>query len=124
MARPTGLGRGLNALLDPAGGEPTLVPLPIDQVQPNPRQPRRAFDQDALDDLARSITQDGIMQPIIVRSAPDGRYEIIAGERRWRAAQRAGLQRGGAAELRPAVGVGVGVLQDGEFAGEFEQRGE
>ena len=79
MARPTGLGRGLNALLDPAGGEPTLVTLPIDQVQPNPRQPRRAFDQDALDDLARSIAQDGIMQPISVRSAPDGRYEIIAG---------------------------------------------
>jgi ParB family chromosome partitioning protein len=92
VARPTGLGRGLNALLDPAGGEPTLVTLPIDQVQPNPRQPRRAFDQDALDDLARSIKQDGIMQPIIVRSAPDGRYEIIAGERRWRAANQAGLK--------------------------------
>ena len=92
MARPTGLGRGLNALLDPAGGEPTLVTLPIEQVQPNPRQPRRAFDQDALDDLARSIKQDGIMQPIIVRSAPDGRYEIIAGERRWRAANQAGLK--------------------------------
>ena len=92
MARPTGLGRGLNALLDPAGGEPTLVTLPIEQVQPNPRQPRRAFDQEALDDLARSIKQDGIMQPIIVRSAPDGRYEIIAGERRWRAANQAGLK--------------------------------
>ncbi|MGI9116026.1 MAG: ParB/RepB/Spo0J family partition protein [Gaiellales bacterium] len=91
MARPTGLGRGLNALLDPAGGEPTLVTLPIEQVQPNPRQPRRAFDQEALDDLARSIKQDGIMQPIVVRSAPDGRYEIIAGERRWRAAGQAGL---------------------------------
>ena len=91
MARKTGLGRGLNALLDPAGGEPTLVTLPVEQVQPNPRQPRRSFDQEALDDLARSIAQDGIMQPILVRSAPDGRYEIIAGERRWRAARQAGL---------------------------------
>lgn len=91
MARPTGLGRGLDALLDPAAGEPTLVTLPIEQVQPNPRQPRRAFDQEALDELANSIRQDGIMQPIVVRSAPDGRYEIIAGERRWRAAKQAGL---------------------------------
>ena len=91
MARPSGLGRGLDALLDPAAGEPTLVTLPIEQVQPNPRQPRRAFDQDALDELANSIRQDGIMQPIVVRSAPDGRYEIIAGERRWRAAKQAGL---------------------------------
>ena len=91
MARPSGLGRGLSALLDPAGVEPTLVTLPLEQVQPNPRQPRRAFDQDALDDLARSIAQDGIIQPILVRSAPDGRYEIIAGERRWRAAQKAQL---------------------------------
>ncbi|MFM7551368.1 MAG: ParB/RepB/Spo0J family partition protein [Actinomycetota bacterium] len=92
MARQTGLGRGLNALLDPTGSEPTLVTLPIDQVQPNPRQPRRAFDQEALDDLVRSVAQDGIMQPILVRSAPDGRYEIIAGERRWRAARKAGLK--------------------------------
>ena len=67
MARPSGLGRGLDALLDPAAGEPTLVTLPIDQVQPNPRQPRRAFSQDALDELAASIAQDGIMQPIVVR---------------------------------------------------------
>jgi ParB family chromosome partitioning protein len=91
VARQTGLGRGLSALLDPVGGEPTLVTLPVDQIHPNPRQPRRAFDQDALDDLARSIGQDGIMQPILVRSAPEGRYEIIAGERRWRAARQAGL---------------------------------
>jgi ParB family chromosome partitioning protein len=91
VARQTGLGRGLNALLDPTGGEPTLVTLPVEQVQPNPRQPRRAFDQEALDELARSIARDGIMQPILVRSAPDGRYEIIAGERRWRAARQAGL---------------------------------
>ena len=92
MARPSGLGRGLSALLDPAAGEPTLVTLSIDQIHPNPRQPRRAFDQEPLDDLARSIAQDGLMQPIIVRSAADGRYEIIAGERRWRAAKQAGLK--------------------------------
>ncbi len=91
VARPSGLGRGLSALLDPAGGEPTLVTLPVEQIQPNPRQPRRSFDQETLDDLARSIAQDGILQPILVRSAPAGHYEIIAGERRWRAAQLAGL---------------------------------
>ncbi len=91
MAKTSGLGRGLSALLDPAGGEPTLVTLPTGQVQPNPRQPRRTFDQEALEELARSIKQDGLMQPILVRSAPDGRYEIIAGERRWRATQLAGL---------------------------------
>ena len=95
MARPSGLGRGLSALLDPAGVEPTLVTLPLDQVQPNPRQPRRAFDQDALDDLARSIAQDGIMQPILVRQLTEGenagKYEIIAGERRFRASKLAGL---------------------------------
>ena len=92
MARATGLGRGLSALLDPAAGEPTLVMLPLKHVEPNPRQPRRTFEQEALDELARSIAQDGIMQPIIVRSVPDGRYEIIAGERRWRAAKQAGLE--------------------------------
>lgn len=91
MAKSTGLGRGLSALLDPSASGPTLIDLPLDQVQPNARQPRRVFDQEALDELARSITADGIMQPIVVRDAGAGRYEIIAGERRYRAARQAGL---------------------------------
>ncbi len=91
MAKPSGLGRGLSALLDPAATGPTLIDLPLDQIQPNARQPRRVFDQEALDELARSITADGVMQPIVVRDAGGGRYEIIAGERRYRAARQAGL---------------------------------
>lgn len=91
MAKSTGLGRGLAALLDPTGTEPILLSLPVDQLHPNPRQPRTVFSQEALDDLARSIAQDGIMQPLVVRDAGDGRYEIIAGERRFRAARQAGL---------------------------------
>ena len=91
MAKTNGLGRGLSALLDPSASGPTLIDLPLDQVQPNARQPRKVFDQEALDELARSIATDGIMQPIVVRDAGAGRYEIIAGERRYRAARQAGL---------------------------------
>lgn len=98
-----GLGRGLSALLadvnlaEPAGDapdaprQPTLV-LPVERVQPNPNQPRREFDPEALKDLAQSIRQKGIVQPLIVRLiGTDGQHEIVAGERRWRAAQIAGL---------------------------------
>lgn len=102
--RVAGLGRGLSALLDeievassvsPAGsGEPQLVPsqtLPISALRPNPRQPRRHFDQAALDELAASVRTRGLLQPILVRPRPGGHYEIVAGERRWRAAQAAQL---------------------------------
>ncbi len=97
-----GLGRGLSALLadvnfaEPAGGSPdqprpTLF-LPVERVQPNPDQPRRAFLLEALEQLAQSIRQKGIVQPLIVRPfGTDGQHEIVAGERRWRAAQIAGL---------------------------------
>lgn len=97
-----GLGRGLSALLadvnlaEPAGDSPnpprpTQV-LPVERIQPNPNQPRREFDPEALDQLAQSIRQKGIVQPLIVRIiGADGQYEIVAGERRWRAAQIAGL---------------------------------
>ena len=98
-----GLGRGLSALLadvnpsaattapDGAATRPTQV-LAVERVQPNPNQPRRAFAPDALDQLAQSIRQKGIVQPLIVRAiGQDGQYEIVAGERRWRAAQIAGL---------------------------------
>lgn len=70
--------------------------VPVTAIVPNPRQPRRTFDDDALDELADSITQVGLLQPVVVRAAGPGRYELIMGERRWRAAQRAGLTEIGA----------------------------
>ena len=90
-----GLGRGLNALL----GDPGLpdqnegsISLPISQVEPGLNQPRKRFDEDALSDLADSIRVHGIIQPLTVRRLATGYYQIIAGERRWRAAKAAGLQ--------------------------------
>ena len=90
-----GLGRGLNALL----GDPGLpeqnegsISLPISQVEPGLNQPRKRFEQGALDDLAESIRVHGIIQPLTVRRLATGYYQIIAGERRWRAAKAAGLQ--------------------------------
>ncbi|MFQ6546907.1 ParB/RepB/Spo0J family partition protein [Aestuariibius sp. 2305UL40-4] len=91
-----GLGRGLSALMAELPEDDAQTPtrsdttLPIDQIAPNPDQPRRRFDQEALDDLAASISERGIIQPIIVRPYGDG-YQIVAGERRWRAAQIAQL---------------------------------
>lgn len=89
-----GLGRGLNALL----GDPDLQPqgegsvlLPISQVEPGLNQPRKRFDPEALADLAESIRVHGIIQPLTVRRLSSGYYQIIAGERRWRAAKEAGL---------------------------------
>jgi len=97
-----GLGRGLSALLGeaapappaPADGDRTAGPsqVPVDSVTPNPLQPRRRFDAAELEQLAQSIREKGVLQPILVRPAPDGRYEIVAGERRWRAAQAAGVR--------------------------------
>ena len=90
-----GLGRGLNALLGdpelPAQGEGSVA-LPISQVEPGLNQPRKRFDQGALDDLAESIRVHGIIQPLTVRRLATGYYQIIAGERRWRAAKAAGLE--------------------------------
>jgi ParB family chromosome partitioning protein len=120
-----GLGRGLGALIPEAprladgeaarGGEAASAPgptesadtrvevlgahykeIPVSAIVPNPRQPRRTFDEDSLDELAESIRQVGLLQPVVVRAAgPDG-YELIMGERRWRASQRAGLTEIGA----------------------------
>lgn len=95
MSRRTGgLGRGLGSLIpndvDAAGSE--FLDLSIDQVDPNPYQPRRHFDEEAIDSLTASIRELGVLQPILVRRAADSdRYELIAGERRWRCARRAGL---------------------------------
>ncbi len=112
-ARKRGLGKGLDALLgagqpgrtesdnapgpvaesgDSSNGDHPLRELPVDLVQRGKYQPRRDMDQDSLQELADSIKAQGVMQPIVVRPISDKRYEIIAGERRWRAAQLVGLQ--------------------------------
>ncbi len=95
MAKLKGLGRGLDALLSSNNDgntlEEILQKLAIDLLQPGKYQPRTSMDQASLTELAESIKAQGVMQPILVRPVTDGRYEIIAGERRWRAAQIAGL---------------------------------
>lgn len=109
MMERKGLGRGLSALLadvapveEPAriNGEPSAIPrptsadtIPLDRIRPNPNQPRRDFDEKDLQDLAASIREKGVIQPLILRPHPinAGEYEIVAGERRWRAAQMAGV---------------------------------
>ena len=121
-----GLGRGLGALIPesprladagaipgPAAGPVPPVPadladapaevpgahykeIPVSAITPNPRQPRRTFDEDALEELAESIREVGLLQPVVVRAAGPGRYELIMGERRWRACERAGLTEIGA----------------------------
>jgi len=90
-----GSGRGLDALIDTSdvrtGGSSDLGEIAIDQIEPNPDQPRREFDQEALQELAGSIKTLGIIAPITLRQVGQGHYQIIAGERRWRASQIAGL---------------------------------
>ena len=94
--RRAGIGRGLSAILpetpaDAATGE--LRDLPVSLIKPNPNQPRTRFDPDALAALAESIEASGVVQPLLVRPLADGSYELVAGERRWRAAQKAGLEK-------------------------------
>ncbi|MBO0692430.1 MAG: ParB/RepB/Spo0J family partition protein [Acidimicrobiaceae bacterium] len=94
MSRRSGLGRGLGALIpNEVVGDRTsaLLNIPVAAIRPNPHQPRVAFDEEALAGLTASIRQLGVLQPILVRSLEEGVYELIAGERRWRAAKRAGL---------------------------------
>ena len=87
-----GLGRGLEVLIGGAeAGGPQLAHLPVDAIHANPRQPRRRFEPEATTGLASSIKQQGLLQPIVVRPRAAGGYELIAGERRWRAAREAGL---------------------------------
>lgn len=91
MSRQGGLGRGLAALI-PAGEEgPRLRELPVDAISPNPHQPREGFDEETLRELAESIRDVGLLQPVVVRPVGPDRYELVAGERRVRAARMAGL---------------------------------
>ena len=94
MMKPKGLGRGLDALLDVEGAVPareSVATVDVDRIQPGRYQPRTKMDAASLDELAASIKAQGLMQPILVRPAGADRYELIAGERRWRAARIAGL---------------------------------
>ena len=97
MARLSGLGKGLGALIpaDAAasvkGDQPRLEEIPVGSIVPNPNQPRVHFDEESLAELANSIREIGVLQPVLVRPMGDDQYELIAGERRWRAARRAGL---------------------------------
>jgi ParB family chromosome partitioning protein len=92
------MGRGLSAILtstappaDSPGRDPELREIPVELIAPNPRQPRHAFDEASLVALADSLRERGVLQPVLVRPVPGGTYELIAGERRWRAAQMAGF---------------------------------
>lgn len=87
--RKTGLGKGLGALIREE--DAAIQALPVGSLQPNRFQPRSRFDEVGLEELAESIRQQGVVQPIVVAAEADGRYTIIAGERRWRAARKAGL---------------------------------
>ncbi len=92
-----GLGKGLNSLFeenetDFEESQKELIQIPITQVEPNKAQPRKTFEKDALDELASSIAQNGMLQPIIARPLQNGQYQIVSGERRWRAARLAGLR--------------------------------
>jgi ParB family chromosome partitioning protein len=96
VARRSGLGRGLGALIPPEAAEgggagSALREVPVSSIRPNSHQPRQHFDEESLSSLASSVRELGVLQPLLVRDAGGGEYELIAGERRWRAAKRAGL---------------------------------
>lgn len=94
MGRKGGLGRGLSALIpaEVKHDEPAeMRHLPVGAIRPNPHQPREEFDEEALDELTASIREMGVLQPVLARPVDDEQFELIAGERRWRAAKRAGL---------------------------------
>jgi ParB family transcriptional regulator, chromosome partitioning protein len=94
-ATKRGLGSGLSAILPEAAPQAAgeLLELPVETIKPNPNQPRTKIDPEPLAALAASIEANGVVQPLLVRPLPDGSYELIAGERRWRAAQAAGLAK-------------------------------
>jgi len=94
VARRSGLGKGLGALIptEARDRDSALRVVPMTSIKPNPLQPRTRFDEEAMSNLASSIREVGVLQPILVRETGEAEYELIAGERRWRAARRAGLQ--------------------------------
>ena len=96
MAAPKGLNKGLGALLgdysEPSAENTPYRILPVQKIEPNPDQPRQDFDEEALEALADSLATHGVVQPLTVRELPNGYFQIIAGERRWRAARLAGLK--------------------------------
>jgi ParB family transcriptional regulator, chromosome partitioning protein len=93
VSQRRGMGRGLAAILPVTGvGEPDFREVPVALIRPNPDQPRRSFDPESISALAESISEAGVIQPLVIRPLNDGRYELIAGERRWRAAREAGLE--------------------------------
>lgn len=87
------MGRGLGAILPESATGPDMRELPVASIEPNPGQPRTRFSEEALEALSESIKASGVVQPLIVRPAGRGKYEIIAGERRWRASQMAGVEK-------------------------------
>src|SRR5215468_3009522 len=99
------LGKGLSTLIPSSIARippPTTIPvtslpaelrLEVSKIRPNPKQPRHTFDDAGLDELAQSLRTQGLLQPVVVRPLSEGRFELIAGERRWRAAQRAGIHK-------------------------------
>ncbi|MBX5465990.1 MAG: ParB/RepB/Spo0J family partition protein [Firmicutes bacterium] len=94
MGRPRGLGRGLSALIPPPAGTEAgagVQEIPVDRIAPNPFQPRRRFDAGRMEELVESVRRHGILQPVVVRRTGDG-FQLVSGERRWRAAQLAGME--------------------------------
>lgn len=117
MSKPRGLGRGLDALLGAGAGaaaDGELALLPVASVRPGRYQPRTRMDEAALAELAASIRERGVLQPIVVRPLPGGEHEILAGERRWRASRLAGLERIPAL-VRPVpdeAALGIGLIEN------------
>jgi ParB family transcriptional regulator, chromosome partitioning protein len=118
MARHKGLGRGLDALLGAApessSQDERLAQLPVETLRPGKYQPRTRMDEASLADLAESIRARGVIQPVVVRPVGEGRYELLAGERRWRAARIAGLERIPAIirEVPDDVALGIGLIEN------------
>ncbi|GAB6159126.1 ParB/RepB/Spo0J family partition protein [Desulfotomaculum varum] len=114
MTKKRGLGKGLQALMPVPAGEPVsqgvLKEIKVTDIKPNPKQPRLRIDPDKLNELVESIREYGVVQPVVVRAQPGGGYELIAGERRWRACQQLGL------EYIPAVIREYGELQSAAIA--------
>jgi ParB family chromosome partitioning protein len=118
MIKHKGLGRGLDALLGgsakPRGDEESLAQLPVGSLRPGKYQPRTRMDEASLQELADSIRARGVIQPIVVRPVGEDRYEILAGERRWRAAKLAGLERIPAVvrEVPDEAALGIGLIEN------------